>query len=86
MIDRIRRGRCGCGLRGVVVGDGPSWRAHRQAPALGTPPLPDPPSDSDLIRAFPVITPKPSAWVPKFPVSLRSNEEQSHRRRHHGDA
>jgi hypothetical protein len=27
----------------------------------------DPPSDSDLIRPLPVVTPTPSNWVPKFP-------------------
>jgi hypothetical protein len=30
-------------------------------------PLPDPPSDSSLIRPLPVITPTASAWAPKFP-------------------
>ncbi|CAJ1500492.1 hypothetical protein [[Mycobacterium] burgundiense] len=28
---------------------------------------PDQPSNSDLIRAFPVVTPTPSNWTPKFP-------------------
>jgi hypothetical protein len=66
MRDRIRRGAAAVGcavllsatavLAGAPSGAGP-----------GDSPLPDPPSDSDLIRAFPVITPKPSAWVPKFP-------------------
>jgi len=66
MIDRIRRGAAAVGcavllsatavLAGAPSGAGP-----------GDSPLPDPPSDSDLIRAFPVITPTPSAWVPKFP-------------------
>ncbi|MUL64543.1 hypothetical protein BOO86_08730 [Mycobacterium sp. CBMA 234] len=31
------------------------------------PPLPDPPSNSELMRPLPVITPTPSAWAPKFP-------------------
>ncbi|WP_370070752.1 hypothetical protein [Mycobacterium sp. MAA66] len=31
------------------------------------PPLPDPPSNSELIRALPVTTPTPSAWAPQFP-------------------
>lgn len=66
MRDRIRRGAAAVGcavllsatavLAGAPSGAGP-----------GDSPLPDPPSDSDLIRAFPVITPKPSGWVPKFP-------------------
>jgi hypothetical protein len=66
MRDRIRRGAAtvGCAvllsatavLAGAPSGAGP-----------GDSPLPDPPSDRDLIRAFPVITPKPSGWVPKFP-------------------
>ncbi len=30
-------------------------------------PLPDPPSDSSLIRPLPVITPTASTWEPKFP-------------------
>ncbi|WP_293002301.1 hypothetical protein [Mycobacterium sp.] len=30
-------------------------------------PLPDPPSDSSLIRPLPVITPTASSWTPKFP-------------------
>jgi hypothetical protein len=32
-----------------------------------SPALPDPPSDSELMRPLPVITPTPSAWAPKFP-------------------
>lgn len=30
-------------------------------------PVPDPPSDSSLIRPLPVITPTASGWAPKFP-------------------
>jgi hypothetical protein len=30
-------------------------------------PLPQPPSDSSLIRSLPVITPTASTWTPKFP-------------------
>ncbi|OSC21202.1 hypothetical protein [Mycolicibacterium vulneris] len=30
-------------------------------------PLPDPPSDSDLITPLPVVTPTASTWTPKFP-------------------
>ena len=38
----------------------------------------EPASDDDLIRPLPVITPTSTNWVPKFPFSLRSNEESRH--------
>ncbi len=34
---------------------------------IGSPSSADPPSDSDLIRPLPVITPTPTNWAPKFP-------------------
>jgi hypothetical protein len=67
MADRVRRigAAVGCAvfLSAMVILMGPPSGA-----GPGDPPSPpDPPSNSDLIRAFPVITPTPSAWAPMFP-------------------
>lgn len=42
-----------------------AWSAV--AVVIGPTSVADPPSDNDLIRPLPVITPKPTNWVPKFP-------------------
>nr|WP_245843407.1 hypothetical protein [Mycolicibacterium vulneris] len=65
--DRIRRGACAVGCT-VMVGaigilTGPPASADPNAEV----PLPDPPSDSDLITPLPVVTPTASTWTPKFP-------------------
>jgi len=39
-------------------------------------PPPDPPSDSDLIRPLPVITPTASNWQPKFPFPYDQTRNQ----------
>lgn len=49
-----------------------SWMGALSAPpSMAAPddpvPLPDPPSDSLLIRPLPVITPTASDWTPKYP-------------------
>jgi hypothetical protein len=68
MRDRIRRGATAVGCAAavsltMVVLTGPPAGAD---PNLVIP-LPEPPSDSDLIRPLPVITPTPSGWAPKYP-------------------
>ncbi|MGO9100388.1 MAG: hypothetical protein ACLP9Y_13435, partial [Mycobacterium sp.] len=37
------------------------------AVVIGPTSVAEPPSDNDLIRPLPVITPTPTNWVPKFP-------------------
>ena len=67
MRDRIRRGAAAVGcavlLSAIAILTGPPSGADPDV----SPALPDPPSDSELIRPFPVFTPTPSAWAPKFP-------------------
>ena len=41
-----------------------------------SPSAPDPPSDSDLIRALPVFTPRPSDWTPKYPFPYDQTRSQ----------
>ena len=41
-----------------------------------SPSAPDPPSDSDLIRALPVFTPSPSDWAPKYPFPYDQTRSQ----------
>jgi hypothetical protein len=43
-------------------------------PDLPSPP--SPPSDSDLLWAFPVVTPTPSSWTPKFPFPYNQTRER----------
>jgi hypothetical protein len=66
MRDRIRRGAAAVGcavlLSAIAILTGPPSGADPDV----SPALPDPPSDSELIQALPVITPTPSAWAPKF--------------------
>jgi hypothetical protein len=67
MRDRIRRGAAAVGsavlLSAIAILTGPPSGADPDV----SPALPDPPSNSELMRALPVITPTPSAWAPKFP-------------------
>ncbi|MGB8407427.1 MAG: hypothetical protein WCE30_25530 [Mycobacterium sp.] len=67
MREKIRRGAAAVGcailLPAVAILTGPPSGANPDV----SPPLPDPPSDSELFRALPAITPTPSAWAPKFP-------------------
>ncbi len=39
-------------------------------------PVPDPPSDSSLIRPLPVITPTASKWAPKFPFPYDQTKDK----------
>lgn len=39
-------------------------------------PIPGPPSDSSLIRPFPVIVPTPSNWAPKFPFPYDQTKDK----------
>ena len=66
MRDKIRRGAAAVGCA-VLLSAAAVLAGTPSGAAPGDSPLPDPPSDRDLIQAFPVITPKPSGWVPKFP-------------------
>jgi hypothetical protein len=66
MKDRLRRSAtmgCAVVLSGIAILTGP--RSGADPDDSGA--LPDPPSNSDLMQAFPVFNPTPSAWVPKFP-------------------
>lgn len=65
MRNRIRRAAVGCAVllsAASIVTAPPSGAVPGSSPGP-----PDPPTDSDLIRALPVITPAPSTWAPKFP-------------------
>lgn len=65
MRNRIRRAAVGCAVllsAASIVTAPPSGAVPGSSPDP-----PGPPSDSDLIRALPVITPAPSTWAPKFP-------------------
>jgi hypothetical protein len=67
MRHRIRRGAAAVGsavlLSAIAILTGPPSGADPDV----SPALPDPPSNSELMRPLPVITPTPSAWAPKFP-------------------
>ncbi len=39
-------------------------------------PIPGPPSDSSLIKPFPVIVPTPSNWAPKFPFPYDQTKDK----------
>ncbi|WP_454786524.1 hypothetical protein [Mycobacterium antarcticum] len=67
MRDRIRRGAGAVGCAVILFAMGVWTGPPADADPDGTVPLPDPPSDSSLIRPLPVITPTASAWAPKFP-------------------
>jgi hypothetical protein len=43
---------------------------------IGPASVADPPSDNDLIRPLPVITPTPTNWVPKFPFPYDQTRNQ----------
>jgi hypothetical protein len=63
----IRRGAAAVGsavlVSAIAILTGPPSGADPDV----APQLPDPPSNSELMRPLPVITPTPSAWAPKFP-------------------
>jgi hypothetical protein len=62
----IRRGAVAVGTAVAVV----AMSVVAGSPARAEPgnvPLPGPPSDSDLIRPLPVVTPTSSAWAPMYP-------------------
>ena len=67
MSDRLRRSACvmGCAVMLGAIG------ALTLPPAGADPnaevPLPNPPSDSNLITPMPVVTPAASTWTPKYP-------------------
>lgn len=67
MRHKVRQGAfavlCAMALSTAAILTGPASVA---TPGFSPRP-PDPPSDSDLIRSLPVITPTPSDWAPKFP-------------------
>lgn len=67
MRHRIRRGACAVGCAAIVLVMGVYLGPPVGADPNVVVPLPEPPSDSDLITPMPVITPTNSAWAPKFP-------------------
>jgi hypothetical protein len=67
MRDRIRRAAGALGCTVILSATGILTGAPAGADPNAEVPLPDPPSDSSLIRPLPIVTPTASSWAPKFP-------------------
>ena len=68
MRDRVRHGAAAVGCAVLVSAVGALTVPRSSAdPDSSEPGFPDLPSNSDMIRPFPVITPTASAWTPRFP-------------------